>query len=235
MTARLATFEWHTPPPTSVDEVLAIYDDDEAMLVVRRPRTDSATIGSYAIHVSAEDRLALAAAGPGPHAFDLLAPPTDSGMAELMAAADRVASKALATPLAVVTFHAHSPGPNASGGLGVTLLAVGAGTQAVEFELDPARCSVQFFAADGQPVSWQDLPALPTGFVTPDATGLGGVRRMAVIAPSAYGAIAFVATPPRGAARVAVLVAGRLSRAFPDESAPEHSRSAPRWRPSRPD
>ena len=220
MTTRLATFEWHTPPPTSVDEVLAIYDHDEAVLAVRRSRSESATVGGYATHVSADDERILAAAGPGRHMFDLLSPPTDDTTLGLMAAADRVASGARTTPRATVAFYAHSPDRDGSGAVGVTLLALGAGTQAVEFRVDPAGSSVHFFAADGQPVSWQALPALPTGFVTPNATGLGGVGRMAMIAPGVYGAIAFVATPPPGAARVAVLVAGWLSNVFPDESEP---------------
>ena len=49
----------------------------------------------------------LAAAGPGPVTFDLLAPVPDAGSA-LLAAADRVAADSLATPRAVVTFHAHA-------------------------------------------------------------------------------------------------------------------------------
>ena len=54
-----------------------------------------------------------------------------------MAAADRVAADSLATPRAVVTFHAHVASPASGGTLGTTLLAVAEGIEPVEFELDP--------------------------------------------------------------------------------------------------
>jgi hypothetical protein len=218
--ARSATFEWHTPPPTSVDEVLALYDDGSAVLVLRRPRREGAAIGSYVAHPAADDARLLAAAGPGPVVFDLLAPPPDAAAA-LMAAADRVAKDGLATPRAVVTFHAHAAGPASGGTLGATLLAVAGGTVPVEFELDPRSSSVQFFDTGGQPLSWHDLPELPTGFMTSDAEGLGGVLRPAVVKPGAYGAIAFDTKPPAGAASVSILVAGWISDAFPDATDPE--------------
>jgi len=180
--ARLATFEWHTPPPTSVDETLALYDDGSAVFVVHRPRVASATVGSYQAHPGTEDAQLLAAAGPGPVTFDLLAPVPEAG-SELQAAADRVSADSLATPRAVVTFHAHTAGPVDGGRLDVTLLAVAAGTQPVEFELDPTGSSVHFADQDGQAMSWQDLPSLPTGFFTLDAEGLGGVLRPAVVPP----------------------------------------------------
>ena len=104
--ARVATFAWRTAPPTSVDEVLAVYDDS-AVLVIRRPRQAGATIGSYVARPNAEDRQVLIAAGPGPVTFDLLRPVPDA-MTALMAAADRVATDSLATPRAIVTFHAHA-------------------------------------------------------------------------------------------------------------------------------
>jgi hypothetical protein len=220
VTARVATFEWHTPPPTSVDEVLALFDDGTAVLVVRSPRDGTAAIGSYGHPVAAEDVVLLTAAGPGPHEFDVLALPPDGPAGALLATADRVASETMATPIAVVTFHAHSPGVSDGGGLRVTLLALATGTQPVEFELDPAASSVQFFAADGQPKSWQDLPDLPTGFMTPDAGGLGGVVRPAVIAPGVFGAIAFEATLAPGATQVAILAAGWLHSALPDTTVP---------------
>ncbi|MCY7419368.1 MAG: hypothetical protein LH650_12930 [Chloroflexi bacterium] len=221
MTSRAATFEWHTPPPTSVDEELVVMDDHTAVLVVRAPRQETATIGSYAGPVTPGDLAALTGAGAGPHVFDVLAGEPDAGATELRAAAERVAGILLATPRAVVTFHAHSPGPDGSGAVSFTLLAVAAGSVRVVFELDPAASSVQFFSADDQPMSWQDLPELPSGFFTADAAGLGGVRRPATITPGAYGAIAFVAAPPPGAAQVAILVAGTLSDALPDVTTPD--------------
>jgi len=221
VTSRVATITWRTPPPTSVDEELVVLDDDTAVFVVRRPRRDTSAIGSYAGVPTHADIAALTAAGAGPQMFDLRAPGPTAGSSVVRDVADRVASELLATPRAVVTFHAHSPGAAGDGAASFTLLAVGAGTHAVAFQLDPDASSVQFFAADGQPMSWQDLPPLPTGFITPDAEGLGGVRRRAAIAPGAYGAIAFTATPPPGAAQVAILVAGWLSDALPDVTTPE--------------
>jgi hypothetical protein len=218
VTSRLSTFAWRTPPPTSVDEGLVVLDDDTAVLVVRTPRHESATIGSYGSALAAADLAALTAAGPGPHVFDLLAAEPDAAGTQLRSVADRVAGDLLASPRAAVTFHAHSPGPDSSGASSFTLLAVAAGTQPVVFELEPAASSVHFFTANGQPMSWQDLPQLPTGFFTPAAEGLGGVRRSATITPAAYGAIAFAAAPPPGAAQVAILVAGWLSDAVPDET-----------------
>ena len=97
----------------------------------------------------------------------------------------------------------------------MTLLAVAAGTQPVEFELDPTGSSVHFADQDGQTMSWQDLPSLPTGFFTLDAEGLGGVLRPAVVPPGVYGAIAFEASPPAGAKSVSILVAGWIDRRTP--------------------
>ena len=223
--ARLATFEWHTPPPTSVDEELALYDDGSAVLVVRRPRRPTATVGSYLAHPSAGDARLLAAAGPELVVFDLLAPAADAtgvtgATGGLMGVADRVAADSLATPRAVVTFHAHVANPASGGTLATTLLAVAEGTEPVEFELDPRSSSVHFLDTSGQPLSWHDLPNLPTGFMTLDGEGLGGVLRPAVVAPGAYGGIAFDATPPAGATSVSILVAGWISAAFLDAADP---------------
>jgi hypothetical protein len=218
--ARLATFEWRTPPPTSVDEVLALFDDASAVLAVRRPGREVATIGSYRCRPPADDLRLLTAAGPGPIVFELLAPVGDASLVRLMAAADRVRAACLAEPRATATFHVHAPGSGADDRLDVTLLVVAAGTDAVEFELDPSASSVHFAGLEGRPISWHDLPPLPTGFVTADAVGLGGIRGAAHIEPGAYGAIAFPAAPPPGAAGIAVLVAGWLRDTFPDEPTP---------------
>jgi hypothetical protein len=217
---RLATFEWRTPAPTSVDEVLAVFDDSSAVLVVRRPGRESATIGSYRCRPAADDLRLLAAAGPRPIVFDLLALAGEAGQSDLRTSADRVKAACLAEPRATATFHVHAPAPGADGSQDVTLLVVATGTDPVEFELDPAASSVHFAGPDGRPISWHDLPPLPTGFVTPDAIGLGGVRGAAHIEPGAYGAIAFQADAPPGVASIAILVAGWLRDAFPDEPTP---------------
>lgn len=217
---RVATFAWQTAPPTSVDEALAVYDDGTVVLVVRTPRQASASIGSYTGSPSTADHAVLAAAGPGPVTFDLLAPPADP-VGTVLATADRVADACRSSPRAVVTFHAHAAGPATDGVLAASLLAVGSGTQDVGFELDPAGSSVHFLGPDGQTMSWQDLPPLPMGFITPDAESLGGVVESASIAPGAYGAIAFETTSPAGATAISILVAGWLRDAFPDDDYPE--------------
>jgi hypothetical protein len=216
---RLATFRWRTPDPTSVDEELALFDDDSAWLVVRGPRTLEPTIGSYRCEPPEGDRRALIAAGPGPLELDLLNPPADRARAELVAVADRVSAAARATPQAVATFHVQSLGAPAATSLGLSLLVVAAGVRAVEFELDPALSSIQF-SHDGRPAQWCDLPDLPSGFATPDAVELGGVRQRARLEPGAYGAIAFDVPTAAGATAVSARVVGWLLEAFPDDPLP---------------
>ena len=216
---RVAAFHWRTPPPTSVDEELVLFDGGTARLLVLRPRAGESAVGAGACHPVDDDAAILAAAGPGPTEFDLLAPPTDAAAARLMAVADRVADAARATPLAVATFHARPLAPVADGRLAMSLLVVASGTAAVEFELDVAASAVHFSSA-GQPVGWHDLPELPVGFVTRDAEGLGGVRRRARVDPGAFGAIAFDVAAPPGASAVALQVAGWLHEGLPDEPEP---------------
>ncbi len=218
--ARLTTIEWHTPPPTSVDEVLVLYDDGTAVLGVRRPRHASATVGRYVALGGTgdpKDRDVLIAAGPGPHSFDLLHLPTVAADQAVLAAADRVAEAARENPYTVVTFGAGTGPVSSEGLLPAALLATGAGTDAVEFELDPPACSAQFLDADGQAVAWVELPPLEIGFMTPDAEGLGGVVQGAHITPGVFGAIAIDLRPPAGASQLSFLVAGWLSAVLPDE------------------
>ncbi len=217
---RLATFRWQTPAPTSVDEELVLFDDGTTWLVVRGPRREDATIGSYRSRPADADARQLKAAGDGPHSFDLRAP-TDPARADLLALAERVAEGCRASPRAVVTFHAHLPAAEPDGTAGITLLAVAGGVDPVEFELDPGPSSIHYLDRNGQPMSWQELPTPQTGFVTPDAEGLGGLHRAAVIRPGAYGAMTFASVRPAGAASAAILVAGWLRDAFPDAPNPE--------------
>ncbi len=216
---RRATFLWRTPPPTSVDEELAVYDDGTALLAVRGSHTLSPAVGTYLARPVESDLQLLFTAGPDPVTFDLLRPPVDPGSAALMAAADRVAAASLATPRAVATFHTQVREVGADGTLPVWLQVVGSGVQPVEFELDPGLSSVQFRNV-GQTIAWVDLPDLPTGFVTPHVEGLGGVRRRAVVKPGAYGSIAFEVALPAGTTAIAVRVAGWLSEALPDDPMP---------------
>ena len=216
---RLATFEWHSPPPTSVDERLAIYDDGSAWLVVRRPRSLSGGIGSFMTKPSAGDLKTLTSAGLAPLIFEVLSQPQEPAMAALWATANRVATDARAKPQAIATFYAGAPAAITGGKLSMALLVVGGGKKAVQFELEPSKCTVHF-SAGGQPITWFPMPELGSGFVTPDAEGLGGLRMRAKVKPRVYGATAFDIPAPGNATAVSIAVAGWLSEALPDERMP---------------
>lgn len=216
---RLATFEWHSPPPTSVDECLAIYDDGTAWFVVRRPRALKGAIGSFIAKPDPEDFKALTSVGPGPVVFELLIPPQVPSIAALLQIAERVSSAALAKPHAVATFYAGPVAAIAAGKLAMSILVVGGGKKAVEFELEPERCTVHFSQA-GQTIAWFPMPELDSGFITPDAVGLGGLRMSAKVKPRAYGASAFDIPAPGNATAVSIEVTGWLLEALPDERAP---------------
>jgi hypothetical protein len=216
---RLSTFAWHSPPPTSVDERLAVFDDGSAWLVVRRPRELTGPVGSFVAKPSKEDLAALTSAGPGPVVFELLGKPGDPAAAALLAVVERVASKARSTPRATATFRAGPRSAIARGKLSMALAVVGGGSTAVEFELEPSKCTVHF-SLGGQPVAWFPMPKLGSGFVTPDAEGLGGLRRRAKVPPDEFGATAFDIPAPGNATAVSIEVAGWLAEALPDERSP---------------
>jgi hypothetical protein len=214
---RLATVRWRTPAPTAIDEELAVYDDGSAWLVVRCSRTGDALVGTWATTPALEDHAALVAGGDV--LVDLL---SADGVPE---AAERVAGAARSGPLATVAFHAGATGePVAS------LAAVGGGTREVRFAIDPDTLVVHV-ERDGATVAWFEVAPLETGFMTPGAEGLGGVRRRAAIAPGDFGAIA-LDVPGLEAApgdAVVVQVAGWLYDALPDapEGEPFRVRTAP--------
>jgi hypothetical protein len=217
---RITSFRWQTPAPTSVDEELVLFDDGTTWLVVRGPRREDATIGSFVDRPTDDESGQLTAAGVGPHTVDLRTP-LDPARADLLALAQGVADGCRASPRAIVTFHAHLPAIEADGSPSITLLAIAGGTDPVEFELDPGPSSIHYLDSSGQPMSWQVLPTPQTGFVTPDAEGLGGLHRAALMRPGAYGAITFPSARPEGAASAAILVAGWLRDALPDAPNPE--------------
>ncbi len=220
MMKRLATYAWHSPPPTSVDELLAVFDDGSAWLVVRRPRAGTGAIGSFMVKPAADDLAALTAPGPGPIVFEVLSQPGDPEAGALLAVAERVASAARAAPRAVATFHAGPLGAVAAGKLSMSLLVVGDGTKPVEFELEPSTCTIHF-SEGGRSIAWFPMPELGSGFVTPDAEGLGGLRRRANVGPGDYGATAFDIPAPGNATSVAIDVAGWLAEALPDDASPK--------------
>ena len=57
--AEIARIRWQSPPPTSVDEELVVYDDATALLVVRTSRDGSPVIGTWTATVAAEDLAVL--------------------------------------------------------------------------------------------------------------------------------------------------------------------------------
>lgn len=205
---RLATVHWHSPEPTSVDEELAAYDDGTVWLAVRGSRDGSATIGSWSVTPPAVDHAALVAAGDVD--VDLLRPQPVPEIAE------RLRSAALGAPVATARFIA-APG----GGGEVTLAAVAAGTRPVRFELDPGALTVHLERA-GATLAWYETARPATGFVTQDATGLGGIDRRAEIPPGSFGAIPLRAEGLDGAEgdEVAVQVAGWLADGLPDQAMP---------------
>ncbi len=216
---RLGTFRWTSPPPSAVDEVLVL-EADVAWLVVRRPRRATSTVGSYVGRPDDEDRAALLAAAPGPVTFELWPPEATLDAAALMAVADRVAEGCLATPRATVGFVAAVTDVGADGSLGIALLATAAGTDPVVFELAPAASVVHLVGPGGE-VTWASMPTPPTGFVTAQAVGIGGVGMAASLAPGDPVGTTFRVPDAAGATSIEVEVAGWLGDALPDEPTPE--------------
>lgn len=205
---RVASVRWQSPPPTSVDEELAAYADGSVWLVVRCSRDRSATIGTWSTTPSAADDAALRALGDV--VVDLLEPRPAPEVAE------RIRTAALAAPVATARFVA----ARAQDGT-VTLAAVGGGTRPVEFELDPGTITVHL-ENDSATVAWFESQPPITGFVTPDAAGLGGLGSRAEIAPGVFGAIR-LDVPGMDAMtseNVTVQLSGWLAEGLPDQTMP---------------
>ncbi len=209
---RLATVQWQSPPPTSVDEELAAYDDGSVWLVVRCSREGTPTIGTWSVSPSPGDHAALVAAGDV--LVDLLHPQSVPEVAE------RLRTAALANPVATAQFLA-------AGGAGetVTFVVAGDGTRPVQFELDPGTLVVHV-EKEGAELAWFEPAPPETGFITPSAEGLGGLGRRAVIAPGAVGALV-LEVPQLAQADgdgVAVSASGWLAEGLPDEEMPRRFR-----------
>lgn len=212
--ARLATFHWRSRSPTDVDESLVVYDD-AVLLVVRRPRRPRGEVGTY-VADAGDDRATLLAAGPGPVVFDAWHPPTDPGLRALHAAAERVAGTALGSPLAVVAFQATLSGASGANGLDLALVATASGTRAVVVQLDPGASSVRPEVA-GDPRDAIDLPRPVAGFVTAEASGMGGLASAARLPPGTPVAVTCRVALPDSATAITVDVAGTLGETLPDE------------------
>lgn len=199
--AEVARIRWTSPPPTAVDEELVVYDDSTVHLVVRGARDRSPVIGTYGTSAGAAD---LAVLTGQDREVDLRHAQTD----EVLVAAERLAAAARELPLASATFHAAAL-PDGT----VALQVVGGGTAAADFQLDRTSVLV-YLERDGTDVSWHEMEPLQTGFMSPDAIGLGGVGRPAEIGPGAYGTIALSGPPVTGPGEVSVEVAGTLHDAL---------------------
>jgi hypothetical protein len=215
---RLADFAWTSPPPTSIDERLVLYDDGTAWLVVRRPRDRSPSIGSYVTRPSDADRDILAAGGPEPRTIDLLG--HDQPLQALFPALDRICEGARGAPESIATFHGRVVGDAGGGILNIATIVVGGGRRPVEFELDSTRCAAHFFA-EGREIGWLEFPELQTGFITSDARGLGGLHRAAIVPPGEHGLVSVALSVPSGADSLSVQVAGWLESTLPDDPSSE--------------
>jgi hypothetical protein len=211
---RVAAVRWTSPPPTSVDEELVAYDDGSTWLVVRCSRDGSPTIGTWSTTPTAADHAALRAAGDV--VVDVLEPRGASSTAETVRAA------ALGAPVATARFVA-APAEDGT----VTLVALGEGARPVRFELDPDTITVHL-EEDGATVAWFEARRPITGFITADATGLGGLGRRAEIGSGAFGALTLdvpaMATTPVPWDTVTVALSGWLAEGLPDEPMPARFR-----------
>jgi hypothetical protein len=207
---RLATVRWRTPPPTSIDEELAAYDDGTAWLAVRCSRDSASTIGTWSTSPSPDDHRRLVAEGDAD--VNLIEP------GDLPETAERLRLAALGEPVATARFVAGRTDLAA-----VSFGVVAAGNRATELELDPETVSVHV-EQDGATVTWFEA-SLETGFITPEADGLGGLRSRAVLAPGAFGALHLdvPGLAPYGAIDFDVVVRaqGWLANALPDAVLPE--------------
>lgn len=202
---RVARVRWASPEPTAVDEELIVSDDGSAMLVVRTSRRGDPVVGTWRTTVAPPDLEALAGVDL---VVDLLHPVDD----EAVTVANRVAA-GTDEPVAILAFAA-----NALPDGRVVLVAAGDGAAPAQVELDPDSVVVHLEQADGTEVAWQPTEPLITGFASPGAENLGGVRMPTMIPAGQYGGIV-VATPSDAntpATHVAISLAGWLRDESPD-------------------
>jgi hypothetical protein len=201
--AQVGRVRWTTPEPTAVDEELIVSDDGSAMLVVRTSRRGDPVVGTWRGTASPPDLAVLTGVDLR---VNLLEPPDD----EAVAAADRVAAAA-DRPVAILAFAANVL-PDGR----VVLLAAGGGDTPAQVELDPESLVVHLEQADGVEVAWRPVEPLITGFASPGAENLGGVKTPTRIPAGQYGGVVLGAHSAPGATRAAIGLAGWLRDESPD-------------------
>jgi len=205
---RLTSVRWVSAPPTSVDEELAAYDDGSVWLVIHSSRDGRAVIGTWSTTPAPDDHAALVAVGD----LRIELP----GAQDVPAIAEELRLAALVSPVATAQFFA------AFGDAGtVTVGALGGGDRPVQFELNPDDVTVHVESA-GATTAWFEAAPPSTGFITPDATGLGGLGRRAEIGPGIFGALVLQVpdlAQVEGTA-VAVQASGWLAEGLPDQRLP---------------
>lgn len=214
---RIASFTWTARSPVVVDEELVVYDDGHAWLAVRAPVEQRGPIGSFVCDLSDEDLQVLAPYDG--QSLQFVAGDADPSDAEARRIAEQLAARCRETPDSLATFHVLPSGSPKDGRLSLALVAIGGGARPAEFELEHSRSSVHFHSGRSE-VGWRECPAFPTGFVTAEAVGLGGVGRVAEIPPGSHGVIAFAVDAVPNATNVSMRVSGWLRSALPDEPEP---------------
>jgi hypothetical protein len=218
---RIARFSWVGSERVFVDEELVIYDDGSAWLVIRGPREQRGPIGTNRAELGAEDLAAVSEFEGKEVVFHLAAdgPPSSSEDPHARQLAERIASLCREVPVSLAIFHVLPSGPPAAGKLNIALVAIGGGERPAQFELQSTNCSVHFHAGREE-LGWRECPSFPTGFVTAEAVGLGGIGRPAGIEPGSHGVIAFSVETVEGATSISMRVAGWLRAALPDAEEP---------------
>lgn len=217
MTNPATTVRWQSAR-TGATTALLILAGGDARVVVTSGGATPDTVGSYACPI--DDLPVTLADGPA----DFVVDSDNTGSDARRAAAESVAAAVREHPLATARF-ALVPGDRAGSGRAFTLAVGNAAHEPVEFTLDAARCTIDF-VADGQAVGWQPFPDLPTGFVTADAEGIGGVRMRATLGPGVLGAIVFDVAVPASATEACAHVLGLLHVPGEPEPLPFAARTA---------
>jgi hypothetical protein len=222
---------WSSDSPVPVDEQLVVNPDGSITLITLAPydrfvvhasslvgELISATVGVYQLTISqVPDTLQkqFSKVPPGRYEFHL-----ESDLDVVQSTAFELALVAKAHPAATVTFSTFCTGVEPDGSAGLVLVAVGGGSRPLRFQVSPTDCTVHFYDDSGQALSWAEIGEFPSGFVTPDADGLGGVGRLATIEPGRYGAIAFSEDAPPGTVAVGIRVCGFIVESLPDRPDP---------------